>query len=202
MSLAVFVDLDGVLCDFVRGALAAHGRADVPEASVAWGIESQLGIEPAAFWGRLGFDFWAGLEPYPDGFALLRRAEELVGPERIGLLTSPCDTAGCVDGKRAWVVRHLPGYARRLFVGSAKELFAGPSKVLVDDHDANVDRFLAAGGFTFQPPRPWNRLAVGCYAGTAAFNVELAAKTLEMTVGFARGWAEFDRPVAESAGAA
>lgn len=165
MRPVIFFDMDGVLSDFVSGALALHGRTDVPVASVPWGIEAHLGIEPAAFWRHMGFAFWAGLAPLPDGMKLLDHALALVGAERVGLLTSPCDTPGCVEGKRAWVERHLPGLKRRLFVGSAKELFAGPHKVLVDDHDANVDRFAAAGGAVIQPARPWNRHKALCVRG-------------------------------------
>lgn len=61
--------------------------------------------------------------------------------------------------------RHLPGYAKRLFIGSAKHLVAGPGKVLVDDHDTNVDAFAGAGGLTVQPPRPWNRFNGSCLPG-------------------------------------
>lgn len=165
MKPVIFVDLDGVVADFVSAALFVHGRSHVPLSSVPWCIEKFLGIEPAAFWAPLGFDFWSSLEPLPDGFRLLDHALALVGAERVGLLTSPCDTAGCVEGKRAWVERHLPGLKRRLFVGSAKELFAGPHKLLVDDHDANVDRFAAAGGMVLQPARPWNRLKALCVRG-------------------------------------
>lgn len=165
MKPVIFVDLDGVVADFVSAALFVHGRSHVPLSSVPWCIEKFLGIEPAAFWAPLGFDFWSSLETLPDGMKLLDHALALVGAERIGLLTSPCDTPGCVDGKRAWVERHLPGLKKRLFVGSAKELFAGPGKLLVDDHDANVDRFAAAGGAVIQPARPWNRHAALCVRG-------------------------------------
>lgn len=172
--ITVFFDLDGVLADFVGGALKAHNRTDVNPANVTWGLEAQLGIAPEAFWAPFGYEFWANLDICPDGFKLLESALLCVGSEQIGLLTSPCDTAGCVDGKRAWVMRHLPDFRRRLFVGSAKELFAGPTKVLVDDHDANVTRFQAAGGLTVQPPRPWNSRKEHCFPGTAEFTKQVA----------------------------
>lgn len=186
-GVTVFFDLDGVLANFVRGALVHYGRQDVGEGYVRWGIEAQLGLSPAEFWSGLGFDFWANLEPYGDGFHLFARAAELCG-ENIGLLTSPCDTAGCVDGKRAWVARHLPAYSRHLFVGSAKHLFAGPDKVLVDDHDANVDKFSAAGGRTVQPPRPWNRYAHNCLPG-GGFDSDKQFAMLVREIKFAKGGA-------------
>lgn len=76
----VFFDLDGVLSDFVRGALDHHGRGDFPYEEVRWGIEEQLGIDPKQFWEELGHAFWANLSVYPDGLCLFRSAERLVGP--------------------------------------------------------------------------------------------------------------------------
>lgn len=180
----IFFDIDGVLADFVGGALRHHGRTDIPVDNVTWGIEAQLDMAPAAFWDALGYDFWAGLDVYPDGLALFTHAVRLVGGDNVALLTSPCDTAGCVDGKRAWVAHHFPAFRRQLFVGSAKHLFAGRGKVLVDDHDANVRAFSAAGGRTVQPARPWNGLAHLCGPG-ASFDVERTAAMLAQEVRFA-----------------
>lgn len=155
MNKVVYFDLDGVLADFVGGSIRAHGVADNP-ATTRWGdLENRLG--PAAFWGPLGFDFWSGLDIHPDGFELLEHVERIVGMERIGILTSPCDTDGCTDGKRAWVLKHLPDYYRRLFIGKDKSIHAAPNKLLIDDHDLNVDWFLEAGGWGVLIPRPWNR---------------------------------------------
>jgi hypothetical protein len=173
MKPIVFFDLDGVLANFVEGACKAHNSTLHFEPHlVTWGFPAQIGftgVDDPRFWAPLGFDFWANLPAYEDGFALLKFAEETVGVERIGILTSPCDTPGCVDGKRAWVNRLLPSYRRRLFVGSAKELFAGPGKVLVDDHDPNCERFEVFGGRAVTPPRPWNRRKDECVSG--GFNV-------------------------------
>lgn len=158
MRPAVFFDLDGVLADFVRGSFRLHGRS-VPLREVVWGFPALIGFTGAddpKFWEPMGRDFWAGLDRLEDGFAFLRLVETIVPAERIGLLTSPCDTAGCLDGKRDWVAKHLPDYRRRLFVGAAKELFAGPGKILIDDNDANASRFHDAGGQSVLIPRPWN----------------------------------------------
>lgn len=162
MSPVIFFDMDGLLCDFVRGVLRHHGREDFPYSDVRWGIEAQLGIEPGQFWDGLGHGFWANLDTLADGFRLLRWAEHAVGADAVGILSSPCDTAGCAEGKREWILRHLPTYKKRLFLGSAKELFAGPAKLLIDDHDPNCDRFAAAGGKAVLVPRPWNERRGEC----------------------------------------
>lgn len=156
MKPAAFFDLDGLLADFVRGIFAIHGNNGLAITDVRWGLEAQLGIDPVKFWEPLGYEFWKGLQPYEDGMKLLQATEWIVGPQNIGLLTSPCQTKGCIDGKRAWVKEHLDDYSGRLFVGSAKHLFAGPGKILVDDNTDNVNKFTAAGGRSVLVPRPWN----------------------------------------------
>lgn len=158
MKTVIFFDLDGVLADFVGGAFRHHGRS-VPMAEVRWDFPQQIGFSGTwvpEFWSSLGHDFWADLDPLEDGFRLLQKAEKAVGREAIGLLSSPCDTVGCAEGKREWVSKHLPEYRKRLFLGSTKELFASEAKVLIDDHDPNCDRFVAAGGRSLLVPRPWN----------------------------------------------
>lgn len=183
MKPVIFVDLDGVLCGFVQGVLRHHGRTDIPISSVRWNIETQLGITAEQLWGDKGFDFWVNLDPLPDGMELLRLVEGLVGVEQIGLLSSPCDTVGCREGKQQWVNKHLPQYRKRLFLGSAKELFAGPTKVLVDDYDGNAQRFYRAGGWSILPARPWNCARDRCDEN-GNFDVGYTFGLVEKAVGF------------------
>lgn len=154
--VSIFFDVDGVIADFVGGILKQHNREDIQRKDVRWGLEAQLGIAPADFWHPLGFEFWANLPMLDDGWRFLQQAEWMLGAANIGLLTSPCDTPGCIDGKRKWIKRYFPDYERRTFFGSAKHLFAGPTKILVDDNDDNCRRFMEAGGQTLLVPRPWN----------------------------------------------
>ena len=170
MKPVIFFDLDGVLADFVYGAQLMHGRTDIPYESIRWGLEEQFGIEPKVFWAAFDRCFWGNLRPYKDGFNLLQQAEDMVGPDRIGLLTSAAGTDGCIDGKRDWVFEHLRSYSMRLFTGNDKRLFAGPTKILVDDRDENVQMFAAAGGLTVHVPRPWN-LRRGDTIGGGRFSV-------------------------------
>lgn len=162
--ISVFFDLDGVLADFVRGVLKVHGREDVRVRDVPWGLEAKLGIEPAAFWAPMGYDFWANLKVLDDGLQLLRRVEKAVDPSLIGIMTTLCETDGCADGKRAWVKRYLPEYRKRLhLVTGTKELSAGPQKILIDDHEPNVHKWHSFGGLPLLVPRPWNGLDYQCY---------------------------------------
>lgn len=159
MTPVCFLDLDGVLVDFVGGAFAAHGRS-IPMPDVRWDFPSQIGFERGAsdpaFWELMGRDFWANLDWTPEGQATLEAVEKVFGHDNIAVMTSPCDTDGAVEGKVAWIKKHLPKYRRCFFVGPAKDLAAGSSKVLIDDYQANASSFVARGGLSVLPPRPWN----------------------------------------------
>lgn len=173
-----FLDLDGVLVDFVGGAFALHGRS-LPRRAVQWDFDKQLGIPAADFWAPMGQAFWAGLDWTPEGRLLLGGIEGLFG-ENVVLLTSPCQTVGAVEGKVDWIRQYLPRYSRRFFVGPAKHTIAGPGKVLVDDHEGNVTPFVAHGGNAVLVPRPWNRRASetndnGCFDVDAVLR-ELAGR--------------------------
>lgn len=151
----VFLDMDGVICDFTAGAIAAHGRS-IPPQDVRWGMEEQLGLSPEEFWAPLDFGFWSNLSWTEEGYELLKGLELTFG-ENVVLMTSPCETPGGVEGKVSWIRKNLPSYSKRFFVGPPKHLAAGPGKILVDDHEVNVDKFVAHGGRALLVPRPWNR---------------------------------------------
>lgn len=156
-SVALF-DMDGVLCQFVAGALAVHGKS-LHHAETQWDFCTQIGFNgpgDPAFWRPLeNAAFWAMLEPHIDGMRLLTYLEERIGEDRIGILSSGL-CLGSVDGKRMWLRRHLPKYEKRAIFCTVKELVAGPGKVLIDDHDPNVNKFAAVGGHAVLVPRPWN----------------------------------------------
>lgn len=191
--ISIFFDMDGVLADFVAGALEIHNRTDVPKMDVPWGLEDKLGIAPHDFWAPMGKDFWANLPPLSDGLKLLEYAEWLAGIEAIGILTSPCDTAGCYDGKRAWMRKHLPRMERRMFTGSHKELFAGPTKILIDDREQNCHGFYKAGGIPILVPRPWNGLRYQC-GDEGTFSVTSQVPILEGSFMVAGGAVRNDPP--------
>jgi hypothetical protein len=159
--LKILLDLDGVLTDFVGGAIAAHGIAD-PYADGdnhgVWDFSEICDIPPSVFWERLDYEFWANLRWTVDGGAILSFLEAKFGYQNICLLTSPphSNTGDAIRGKIDWVERHLPKYKRQLLIGPAKEFCAHSGSILVDDADHNVTKFALAGGNTYLVPRVWN----------------------------------------------
>ena len=156
--MVVFLDLDGVLVDFVRGALKHHGWHDLDPEQVPWKFWEAKGLTESEFWATLGTDFWASLEWMPDGQEILNVIERQAGRPNVFLCSSPCLTPGCTSGKARWVEMHLPQYARRLLLTDQKYVFAGPGRVLVDDYDHNLQRWASAGGLGCCVPRPWNEM--------------------------------------------
>lgn len=158
--MKIFLDMDGVIVDFVRPALAAHGKT-LPMSEVRWNFPGQVGMTDKEFWPKLGYDFWSSLPRTNEANALLGY---LLGAHKdnLALLSSPCNTRGCRDGKHTWVINNVPQLKDRLILGSCKEMFAHYDSLLIDDHEKNVDKFRAYGGSAILVPRPWNSRRAEC----------------------------------------
>jgi hypothetical protein len=153
-----FIDLDGVVCDFVRGAFKFHGKS-LPWNEVCWNFPEKLGIADADFWKPLGEDFWANLEPTAEFLGIMETVLSHFEKDKVFLLSSPCHTPGCPTGKTRWVERHLPDFTRRLLLTNAKHVLARRGRLLIDDHQVNCDSWWTHKGEAFLFPRPWNQSA-------------------------------------------
>jgi 5'(3')-deoxyribonucleotidase len=149
-----YLDMDGVLTDFTKAALALHGRS-IPYDEIVWDFNEQLGIPAKQFWAPMGFEFWANLDWTAEGKDILRYVERYFG-DRVVIMTSPIPNLGCAEGKLEWLRRELPSYARKFALCPVKHLTAGPGKVLIDDSDDNLYKFRVHGGKGILVPRPWN----------------------------------------------
>lgn len=155
----VFLDMDGVLTNFVAGALKAHSRKFSELRVGEWDFHEALGLEQEAFWHPLqGQTFWRCLQWMDDSRAILAMLERSFGPENICLLTSPSLDPECASGKVRWIENNLPAYKRRFLIGPQKDFVAGPGKLLIDDSPKNVRAFCEAGGDGLIVPRFWNHL--------------------------------------------
>lgn len=150
----IFLDLDGVLADLVGGAARIHNKSI--SLVTCYGLGKCWDMEESKVWEPLGYDFWANLELTPEAHQIVSMCEREVGAESVGILTSPCSTDGCMDGKRAWLRKHFPQFVKRALIGSPKYFCATPLSLLIDDSDYKVKEFWEHGGLTFLFPRPWN----------------------------------------------
>ena len=153
-----FLDMDGVLVDFVGGACKLHNMPyPYPALNGIWDFVEALNLNSAKFWAPMGREFWANLKPTPEMPTIIQLLENKFGKTNVCLLTSPCQTDGCIDGKMDWIKAYIPDYKRRVMFSTAKEFLAHPKTVLVDDAEHNTAPFNEHGGQGILLARPWNR---------------------------------------------
>lgn len=171
MAYQALVDLDGVVADFVSGALELHGdrfRRSTYESlrgEEAWNIQGHFDGPPEEFWGAMGYGFWRNLPKCDDADDIVQTVIDYLGVENVCFLTSPIRTPGCYEGKRDWAHEHYPDIPL-LFSTSAKnnvegqlppkQFVADCHKILIDDHTDNVRRWTERDGIGFLIPRRWN----------------------------------------------
>lgn len=154
----LFLDMDGVLVDFVQGALDAHAMPHCKLTPGEWAIEKAMGLTLTHFWARLqGVNFWRELMPTHDWLPILATCQDYFRPDRIFLLTSPCLDPYCYTGKYEWVQKWMPHFERRFILSARKDIFARPGAVLIDDKEETIDKWRDRGGEGFLCPRGWNR---------------------------------------------
>lgn len=135
MRKQIYLDCDGVLADFDRGA------------------EAVLGMHPRAFEQRFGIKaFWSRLAKAPGFFANLERlpgAETLYDAVRDRnpiILTGLPLGRWAAPQKRAWAERHFPGVPVITTSAALKREHCHPGDVLVDDRDQYRRLWEEAGG--------------------------------------------------------
>lgn len=157
----LFLDMDGIIADFVTAVHKFHGREDCYVNSKNYGIfdiEKIWGISPDDFWKADSQEFWETVPKMHDADMIVDLVTKVFGEDKIAILTAPSNGPGCVPGKRAWIKRNFPQFQRRIIFANAnvKRFMAGPDKYLIDDKDSNVAEFKAGGGNGILVPRAWN----------------------------------------------
>jgi 5'(3')-deoxyribonucleotidase len=168
MINTVFLDMDGVLVNFLGGLHEALGipysYENYPYEKGKWNMLTDIkGFDdiPATFEqcdDCCTTNFWRHLEWMPDGLDIFETIRHHFKPEQIYLLTTPMPNVESASGKMMWVKSNTLGYIKCTIITQApKHLLARPDTLLIDDKDENVDGFREAGGKALLVPRPWNR---------------------------------------------
>lgn len=163
-----YLDLDGVLADWVKAAAAVHGF-NLEELISRW-TPGHYDMKPAT--NMTSFDFykpmkderfWVNIPKMPEFALIVGEAVRIFGD--VFILSKPLyHGPGILDaiipstaGKLTWIKQNLKGfYPDRIIITAAKEECAGPDKVLFDDCDQHIMRWQAAGGLGYLVPRHWN----------------------------------------------
>lgn len=101
-----------------------------------------------------GLMWWANKPPIPEGIELLWLLLEWSQEQdrAVSILSSPSgqgekERQECIKGKTSWLRKHLPSPVDSIFE-SAKETFASPTTLLIDDQWRKLSAFSQAGGWT------------------------------------------------------
>ena len=135
MRRQIYLDCDGVLADFDKGAEAILG---LPPAA----FEKRHG--PGEFWKRLARadGFFEHLDPLPDAQDLYE-AVKAKGPI---ILTGMPRGRWAEPQKRRWAERHFPGVPVITTSAALKREHCHPGDVLGDDRDRHRKLWEDAGG--------------------------------------------------------
>jgi len=163
MIKRIFLDMDGVLCNFV-GAVAKLFDTTEEELYRKWEpgvypIEEPLGITIEEMWRKVtceGAFFWANLKPFSWTKELWGYCNSIASTV---ILTSPSQDPHSLAGKSMWMNQHLvsrDAVFRKFLVGPAKEFCAAPGHLLIDDSASNCKKFLDGGGDAVLFPQIWN----------------------------------------------
>ena len=131
----LYLDCDGVLADFDRGAMAVLGVK--PKA-----FEHRHGL--GRFWAKLASapDFYFSLPLMPDAMQLFDAVKHL-DPV---ILTGLPRGNWAADQKMRWAEKHFPGVRMITCMARDKRNHAREGDVLVDDNDKFRHLWEAAGG--------------------------------------------------------
>lgn len=164
--MKIFVDLDGVLVDFIGGIHRALGvNYDInnyPYEPGKWDILEDIpGIRHLAQADKkCNTEFWRGLNWMYDGKKIWEIIKSKFSPSDIYLLTTPMPNLGSYRGKMLWINREMPEVKKDhvIVTQAEKSLFVQSigRTILVDDRDKNIIDFSIKGGTGILLPRPWN----------------------------------------------
>lgn len=162
MKPHIFIDMDGVLVDFVAGALAAHGMEPTEEILKSREMYQPMGITKQEFYegiDRLGEWFWCSLQPTIWADDLMKAVKTANGRTGWSIATAPTRNSTSAKGKVLWMKEMFGVGFKNYLIGKNKHFLARPGHLLIDDSEEQVDRFREHGGQAILVPSPSNRMA-------------------------------------------
>ena len=153
----LFVDLDGVLVDFVELA-----KKWVPNWKEEGAINRNKKLD-RELWGRVGgrakkgIPFWGQMKPMPDASQLWSYVKKY-NPE---ILSATGRVGNPIEEKKEWVRKYLGPNVKVNLVQRAvdKAQFAAPGHILIDDKIKAINPWIEAGGIGIHHTSAVNTIA-------------------------------------------
>ena len=159
----ILLDMDGVLSDFLRGAVRVCNDITGKNYTVReyattfgrWGIDEFYGITVEEMWIAIEKtpDFWLNLNKLPWADELY---DWLSSIGDVTIVSTPSFDPDCARQKLEWL-RWFGIKPNDVFLGSKKFLMAG-NGILIDDWSVNCEKFSEAGGRAIMLPSNWNTI--------------------------------------------
>ena len=167
--MKIFIDMDGVLTDFVRGVIDYYNLGLEEKDINGWeDIVTKSNMTTKDFWEGLNEQFWQYLEWTKDG----KQIWETIKSFNPIILSSPTLAPSSLSGKYKWILKNIPEVKRRFLFGTPKAIVASPLSILIDDHNQNINEWIRAGGIGILYPAYWNTNV--CYVDSAFVYFESA----------------------------
>lgn len=148
----IYLDMDGVLADFVGGACELF-NFDTTKID-NWDMPKTMGISDKEFWSVINqkeVGFWAELERYPWANDLVAMCHEYT--DNVIVLSDSSGSKFTYEGKRAWMEYYYPDIP--LYLVEEKWRLAKSSCLLIDDKPSTLHSWHAEGGWGCLFPQPW-----------------------------------------------
>jgi len=161
--LQFLLDMDGVLVDFISGALDALNKRYQKNITLrqyasefgAWPTYDYYGITEKDFWKTIDDTrwFWYNLKPMP-WYKELYGYLSSMGD--VTIVTAPSLSIACIEEKLAWLSRYLNLNVKDVIFANKKYLLTAPGNILIDDYYHNTESFRSFGGKAILVPSSWN----------------------------------------------
>lgn len=160
----IFLDLDGVCCDFVSHVLSYCGKTEQdlldemakdPNIHPYDHFENVTGYKGTRFWrwmGVLGEEMWATIPAFPWFHYMYDSLKEF---SEVKFLTAAPLCHNAYSGKAKWIEKNLSRNAMSDLIicnSKSKYLLAGPGRFLIDDTDKNIIKWREVGGKCYHFP--------------------------------------------------
>lgn len=153
----LLLDMDGVLVNFVDGIISSFGIEAKHDDWASWNYHKELGFTDEQMWAPTReAGWWEALNPYPWAGELVEYLRS--SGFKVIFCTSPSTDSKCPMEKVNWLRKHgLMDHGKNDYqMGPMKELNAMSGAILIDDSDANVEKYQNAAGKAILFPQPWN----------------------------------------------
>lgn len=137
----IFLDMDGVLADFIVGTSKLLGQPITPD-------DAGHKLYDARKEELTNKRLFGNLPPMPDMYDLIAYVKHTGLPTEILTAAGTVNRELVVHDKVEWIRKHVdPSYVVTCtYKGSQKAAFAQKGFVLIDDRQKNIDLWIKAGG--------------------------------------------------------